>query len=206
VTTVTAPLDTITAKQAAFISRLAQERVLAEDVRSRLQQTYMGFSKKKASDTISWLLKQPMKSGMVPDRIEAMPKRVRRLEPHEDSSFRVQRPPRQIREPAAEGVYRQDGHVYVVVASRQNPGRRYAKKIVESPPRMTERGEVVDFELVKAPGMVFALEEKDLLPRTEVEALLTKYRKCIRCGANLKQASSVARAAGKRCATKMGLI
>lgn len=201
-TTVTTPLDTITAKQAAFISRLAQERVLAEDVRNRLQQTYMDFSKKKASDTISWLLRQPMKANMVPDHIAAMPKRVREMERQPRTDVKQWKN----REPAAEGVYRLDGKVYVVVSSRQHPERRYAKEVRESAPRMTENGEVVDFELVRAPGMVFALEEEHLLPKVEIEALLTKYRKCIRCGANLKQASSVARAAGKRCATKMGLI
>jgi hypothetical protein len=209
----TAPEAPITERQAPFIRQLANERVLPEDVRQRLLNGYEGFSKAKASETIKWLLRQPVKPGQVPNRIAAMPQaatsRSRTVAAErvnaELSRQRTtgERPARSA--PAEEGAYQKDGVVYIVISNKQGT-RRYAKKIVESPPRMTESGEVVDFEFERSPGMVFVLTAADRLEKVEIERLMTKYKRCIRCHVQLKAAKSVARAAGKRCATKLGLI
>lgn len=97
------------------------------------------------------------------------------------------------------GVFRKDGHIYVVKPNKEKT-RVYAKEIVESAPRMTETGEVVDFESVYRPGVVFTLTENDRWDLVEAQSLLTKYARCIVCGAHLKAAKSVAGAIGPICA------
>jgi hypothetical protein len=97
------------------------------------------------------------------------------------------------------GVFKKDGRIYVVKPNRDKT-RVYAKEIVESPARMTENGEVVDFEAVYAPGVVFKLTEADRLNLEDAKDWLTKFARCIVCGRNLKAAKSVAAAIGPVCA------
>src|SRR5574338_93199 len=97
------------------------------------------------------------------------------------------------------GVYRKDGKIFVVKPN-QDKTRVYAKEIIPSAPRMTEAGEVVDFETVYRPGAVYDLTEADRWDLKEARAFLTKYARCIVCGAHLKAAKSVAGAIGPVCA------
>jgi hypothetical protein len=101
------------------------------------------------------------------------------------------------------GVFRKGGKIYVVKPNKDKT-RFYAKEIVESPPRMTEAGEVVDFETVYRPGVVFGLTEADRWPLKEAQQFLTRYARCIVCGAHLKAAKSVAGAIGPVCAKYFG--
>jgi hypothetical protein len=97
------------------------------------------------------------------------------------------------------GVFLKDGHIYVVKPNKDRT-RVYAKEIIPSAPRMTEAGEVVDFETVYRPGVVYQLTEEDRWDFEEARKLLTKYARCIVCGAHLKAAKSVAGAIGPVCA------
>jgi len=97
------------------------------------------------------------------------------------------------------GVFRKDGRIYVVKPNREKT-RFYAKEIVESPARMTESGLKVDFESIYRPGKVYDLKETDRWDLAEARDFLTKYSRCIVCGAGLKAAKSVAGAIGPVCA------
>jgi hypothetical protein len=96
------------------------------------------------------------------------------------------------------GVFRKDGRIYVVKPNKDKT-RVYAKEIVESPARMTEAGEVVDFEAIYRPGAVFNLSETDRWDLAEAKDFLTKYARCIVCNRHLKAAKSVAEAIGPIC-------
>lgn len=91
---------------------------------------------------------------------------------------------------ATPGVYRKDGEIYVVVPNKAGT-RVYAKKLVESPPRMTENGEVVDFELEYVRGVVFNLTEDDKMKLADAKDLIIKYGRCIKCKRTLKNAKTL---------------
>jgi Family of unknown function (DUF6011) len=101
------------------------------------------------------------------------------------------------------GVFRRDGRIYVVKPNKEKT-RCYAKEIIESPPRMTEAGEVVDFETVYRPGLVYNLQESDRWPLADAAKFLTKYARCIVCGRHLKAAKSVATSIGPVCSKYFG--
>lgn len=197
-------------RQIAFLWRLSRERVAPQDAIQRLQdelaQHDLGAAKfpfAKADVSIKWFLNQPLRPGMFPERIKAMPT------PNEARGILV---PGEKRNPAPVGVYKVGDDIYIVKESRQNAGRRYAAKLVVSPPRMTENGEEVDFEYVRAPGVVFQLTADDLMSEVDMKDFMIKYRKCMRCGHGLKAARTLQRAeelgkmVGKTCARKWGLI
>ena len=96
------------------------------------------------------------------------------------------------------GVFRKDGRIYVVKPNKEKT-RVYAKEIVESPARMTENGEVVDFETRYAPGVVFSLTESDRWDLADAKDFLTRFAKCIVCGRHLKAAKSVESSIGPVC-------
>ncbi len=97
------------------------------------------------------------------------------------------------------GVFRKDGEVYVVKPNREKT-RLYAKKLVEAPSnRLTEQGEVVEFDFVYAPGAIYNLTEANRMPLEEGKKLMIRYGKCIVCGRRLKVAESVERGIGPVC-------
>lgn len=202
-------------RQIAFLWELSRERVVPTDALERLQNALAQHElaqrdadkmpHEKAHASIEWLLRQNVRPGVVPSRIRALPT------PNEANNVRVL-VPGQKREPAPVGVYKWNGDIYIVKTSRQNPDRRFACKLVVSPPRVTEAGEEVDFDYVRAPGVVFQLTENDRMSEADMKEFMIKYRKCIRCGHNLKAAKTIQRSealgvmVGKTCAKKMGLI
>jgi hypothetical protein len=97
------------------------------------------------------------------------------------------------------GVFRKDGRIYVVKPNKEKT-RVYAKEIIESPARMTENGEVVDFETRYAAGVVFTLTEADRWDLADAKDFLTKFARCIVCGRHLKAAKSVESSIGPVCA------
>jgi hypothetical protein len=106
--------------------------------------------------------------------------------------------PREV--PVMMGVFRKaDGRIFVVKPNKAKT-KLYAKEIIESAPRMTEAGEVVDFETVYRPGAVYDLNESERWDLAEAQNFLTRYARCIVCGAHLKAAKSVAGAIGPVCA------
>jgi hypothetical protein len=118
------------------------------------------------------------------------------------------------------GVYRRDGEIFVVKGNKayiswrkHNPAgprpaeaRLYAKRLAESPPRVTEAGTEVSFELVYAPGVIYDLAPTDRLPLADAEQLATRYGRCIACGATLKAAKSVREAIGPVCRKYFGPV
>ena len=97
------------------------------------------------------------------------------------------------------GVFRKGVRIYVVKPNRDKT-RVYAKEIIESPARMTESGEKVDFESIYRPGVVFDLTENDRWDLADAKDFLTKYAKCIVCNRSLKAAKSVEQLIGPVCA------
>jgi len=97
------------------------------------------------------------------------------------------------------GVFKKDGRIYVVKPNKDKT-RVYAKEVVESPARLTENGEEVDFETRYAPGAVYKLTEADRWDIADAQDFLTKFSRCIVCGRHLKAAKSVANAIGPVCA------
>ena len=97
------------------------------------------------------------------------------------------------------GVYKKDGHIYVVKPNKLKT-KVYAKEIIESPARMTENGAVADFTTVYRSGVVFQLTEADRWNLADAKDFLTRFSKCIVCGRHLKAAKSVAGSIGPICA------
>jgi hypothetical protein len=96
------------------------------------------------------------------------------------------------------GVYERAGQVYVVQFNRQKT-RLYAKRLVESAPRLTETGTHVDFDFEYAKGAIYSLRPEDLMPLERAKELIVRYGRCIRCGARLQAATSVERGIGPVC-------
>ena len=118
------------------------------------------------------------------------------------------------------GVYRLGTDVYVVkgnqtylswrkhdpASPRPQDARLYAKRLVESAPRVTEAGTEIPFELVYAPGVIYDLAPSDRMPLSEAEELSTRYAACIVCGARLKAAKSVRSLIGPVCKKYFGEV
>lgn len=198
-------------RQVAFIRELASERNLAENARERLlrklDSELISFSDAR-DNIIPWLLRQTVKSGVVPSHIQAMPRQAKSESlAAEDQRSQRQRSHRDPSTLPTSGVFRKDGETYVIVPSRRNPGRHYAMRMVETPNRLTPSGEVVNFDYVKDPGAIWQLYEEHRLPAEAVEALVVQHKVCIYPGCNrvLRAAKSVAAGVGKRHAEKLGI-
>lgn len=203
-------------RQIAFLFELARERDADEEIRKRLvhylerhqdsDDSYL-MTKDRASKWIKWMLKAPVRPGVVPDRIRAMPK----AETPEKKSkvVSIQRPKRDLeKDPLpTSGVFQFEGTIYIVVPSKRNPGKFYAKKMIETPPRLTTSGETVTFDYVAAPGMIWFLYESNRLPEQAIRKLMVKHSVCIYpgCYRSLRAAKSVAAGVGKRHAEKLGI-
>lgn len=192
-----------TDKQVAFLRKLLNERQCPAEAAERLDKDLIRhrdatqdsdlITFAKADASIKWFLKP----GNAPMKVAS---EVLSVWPHRDAT------------PATVGVYRKDESIYIVLESTKNAGHTYAKKLVVSPPRMTEAGEEVDFEYIRAPGMVYSLTEADRMTDYDLRDFLIKYRKCIKCGKSLfaaktlQRAEELGRMVGKRCAQKLGLV
>lgn len=216
-------------RQIAFQFELVRERVVPAEASERLQNALARHNVARsnadrmpfevADRNIKWLIRQPMKPGVVPSRIQAMPRDESRLpsaeqeakwtreiqereaaeeahrmqfKMHRDQQLSAPRPEPKRSEPAPVGVYQKDGTIYVVKENRQGT-RRYAVRLVVGAPRITENGEEVDFNYEKAPGMVYALTEADRMTKADMQDFMLKYRKCIRCGYHLHAAKTLKR-------------
>jgi hypothetical protein len=108
--------------------------------------------------------------------------------------------------PAAVGVYRKDGSLYVVrefTPQGEQRKVRYAREIVPltdaQGDRLNQQGERVRVEERKAPGMQYRLTQADALPLEEVTALSIQWESCLVCGRHLRVAESVERGIGPVC-------
>jgi len=180
--TLNQPAKLATPSQVNYLKDLAKDRLVPEQHAGRLAQLLSNhevgvkhLERKLASDTIDWLKKLPLRPAA------------------------KQQPAKQ---PLVMGVYQHDGQLFVV-KPRKDKTRLYAMRVVESAPRLTEKGEVVDFELVFAPGMMKALDLSERLTMLQAESLLIRFERCINCHRHLKAAKSVAEGIGPVCASKM---
>ncbi|HEV2174236.1 MAG TPA: hypothetical protein VGR71_11750 [Nitrospira sp.] len=204
-------------RQIALLQELARERDISVADSTRLvtylarhtdpRDTYqMSFD--KADRSIKWFFRATkVRSGVVPSHIQAMPTAevvsLRQPDHRESTATRDIR-----RDPATlptQGVFRKDGETYVVVPTRS--GKHIAKRLVETPERLTSSGETVKFDWVSAPGVIWALYEEHRLPVSDIEAMMIQHRVCIYpgCLRTLKAAKSVTAGVGKRHAERLGI-
>src|ERR1700759_2905930 len=119
--------------QTQYIELLVAERQIPKALSYRLQETLAKgpMPTKQASDTIDWLKKQPKKvsTATAPAKAEAK---------------------------VGPGVYMHDGRI-VVGKLAKDKKNCYAKQLTETSKRVTEDGEVVDFEMVYVKGLIFKL-------------------------------------------------
>jgi hypothetical protein len=103
-----------------------------------------------------------------------------------------------VHEAVKPGVYQLDDVTYVVKPNRDKT-RLYAMRLVNSPPRLMESGDVAKLELEYARGLIFQLTGEHRLPAEEVAKISRVYGRCLYCGHGLKAAASVERMIGPVC-------
>lgn len=101
------------------------------------------------------------------------------------------------------GLYRHKDNYYVVVQSKSNPDRRYAKRAVPLGERQQDRvnanGQAVRIRFEYDSGIIWRLKDTDRLPAEEANALSIQYGACFLCGRTLKVKESVERGIGPIC-------
>lgn len=171
----------ITDPQRDRILRDAAKRAIAADVRDRLVANVATFTIATASATIDWLNRQPVRHG---DTTQAAP--ATRSD---------------VVTVTAPGMYRDAaGVIYLVQASKQNPGRLYAKtRHAITAQRLNEDGDRVKFEYDYTPGAIYGLTPAMQVTVAEATSLSLEYGACCKCGRKLKAATSVERSIGPVC-------
>lgn len=96
------------------------------------------------------------------------------------------------------GVYKNGNDIYVVKMNREKT-RVYAKKLVESAPRLTATGEQANFDFEYAAGAIYSLNAGMKMSIEEAKPYMIKYSRCISCGRFLKDKKSVERGIGPVC-------
>lgn len=101
---------------------------------------------------------------------------------------------------AKPGVYELNGEIYVLKHNKAKTNI-YAKRLVElnTARRLTDDGEVVDFDMVYSPGIARQLREEHRMPLARAEELGIRYGKCMNCHRPLRAARSVKQAYGPVC-------
>ncbi len=180
----------MTEAQARFIQNLLGTRDVpggapeVERIRGKL--TEGEITKQQASDMIGWLKTLPIVSASLTAATPGQPSA----------------PADPVTE---EGLYLHDDRVYKVQRSKTS-GRLYAKVLTVTIPearRLTEAGEVVNFDYTYAPGAFRVLSASDRLTAERAESLSIVYSWCIRCGRALKRAESVQAGMGPVCRNKV---
>lgn len=170
------------AKQIAFIVRLSDERVApakphTDDVQSYFRVISAArsgkstLSSKMASAAIEFLLTLPKKEA-------ALPKGEKQA--------------------AQPGYYFRDGKVYVVVASKNNPGRFYAKELVVP----TDGRARASWNY--APGIHKHLRDSERLTAQQAASLGHQHGYCMVCGRRLDDPRSVQDGIGPVCIKRLG--
>ena len=181
-----------TEKQLSFISTLARERVLAPEVRARLDRKQASFDVRTASETIAWLLSQP------------------KQQPPQQQSLRVGDGPaiilpseasiaRAIQAAVPEGRYaiERDGVTKFYQVDKPKDGKWAGRTFVSvqaSDDKYPVRDAIQRSEILKA----IAVDVKGAML-----AYGLKLGKCGHCGRTLTDETSRARGIGPICAAKM---
>lgn len=224
-------------KQISLLFELATERVIPPDAKYRLvnklakhqdRTDRYQMTMSDAREAIGWLFRQSVRPGVVPSHIQAMPTNERKRHTAEigprpgseanyaraagaqlrqdrnlnSASRAVKRDPETL---LTSGVFRLNSEIYIIVPTRS--GKHVAKRLVNTPKRLTSSGEIVEFDYVMAPGVIWALEEEHRLPVADIQSMLIQYKMCIYpgCYRRLRAAKSVAAGVGKRHAERLGI-
>lgn len=163
------------AAQVGFIQRLAQERVVPEEMGPVVASpdALVALPGQDASRLIETLKACQRRDG------SGGPVAVQVTEP---------------------GMYQRDGEVYKVQRARGSD-RLYAKRLVViGGRRLRDADEArVNFEFEYDRGAVFRLEPGDRMSQEQARAFGIRYGVCCVCGITLKDAESVARGIGPVC-------
>lgn len=96
-------------------------------------------------------------------------------------------------QPATEGMYRKDGHIYKVIHAVHGSGHLYAKVL-----------DVADRKFYVAKrGTLHTLRQVDRMSTAEAAEFGHLYGFCVRCAATLTDENSIARGMGPTCAGKI---
>jgi len=106
-----------------------------------------------------------------------------------------------------EGVYViGDGMENVIKVKKSKAGNLYALRLKETGgTRITEVGEVVNFEWEYAPGLIKDIKPEQKMSFEQAKAFGVRFGKCVRCNRHLKAAESVEKAIGPVCAKWFGV-
>lgn len=198
-----------TPRQVALIRELLNERVVspqdAERLRRKLDAKQI-YKEDARTRIIPWLFGRDMRPGVVPSRINAMPKSEKKPQ---SGPVSIRKPSRDLeKDPLpTSGVFRYENEIYIIVPSKRNQGKFYAKRMVVTPPRLTTSGATVNFDYANAPGMIWYLYEAHRMPPEAIEELMIQHKVCIYpgCFRGLRAAKSVSAGVGKRHAEKLGI-
>lgn len=201
---------TATDRQIAFIKDLLHSRVVsdaqAERCRARLADG--SFTKKLASDSITWFLAQPKLpapptktftmdtetfDALIQDREIAMDRTVAEAKMERDG-FTDRAPVTEI------GIYELGDKIFKVKRSKSD--RLYAEVLsytVGEALRLTAAGTVIKAKYVYSAGAIYTLSAADRITGDRAKELSVVFTSCIVCGRHLKNALSVERAIGPVC-------
>lgn len=170
------------AKQVAFIVRLSDERVAPAKPHTEEVVSYFRciaaarkgntVSSRMASAAIEFLLTLPKKAAPLPEGEK---------------------------QAAQPGYYFRDGKVYVVIASKNNPGRLYAKVLIVPTDRKAARA-----RWEYAPGVHKHLLDSERLTAVQAASLGHQHGYCMVCGRRLDDPRSVQDGIGPVCIKNLG--
>lgn len=197
---------TATDRQISFIKDLLHSRqctdAQAERCRARLADG--SFSKKLASDTITWFLKQPklaakpVQTQLEMDLDDAMMNAmVQEAEKAQDVTAYMTND-----EPVTEiGIYEVGDAIFKVTRSKKTGGL-YASRLIYTvgqAERLTAAGTVIKAKYEYEFGAIADLRASHRVTAERAKALSIIFTSCIVCGRHLKNALSVERAIGPVC-------
>lgn len=171
--------EPVTERQAAFVRKLARERVfprLGSTRAERLTQVeslITSIDKMRMTTLIGQLVGSPF--DKTPDA-EADAEKL------------------------TAGVYEVNGEIFNIKWNKAKTNL-YAQRLVELPnvDRLTESGDVVHIEFEYAPGVVHRVRPHHKMPLERARELTIRYGRCLACGRRLKNAESVERGIGPVC-------
>lgn len=160
-------------------------------------------SSRQVSEMIVWLKKHP-KAVTAIDTDEVAPAKPMQLSLN-NLRESVQ-PKEEVFDPhtLSIGVYRRDSEIYIVKPNKEK-SRMYALRMYSTPNRVTESGDIVQFDFAYDKGAIWKLRPEHKVTQAEAEALSVRHGRCIICNAKLKAAVSVKRMMGRVCYSRQGL-
>lgn len=195
------PADRPTAKQTAFVLRLADERLTADEVTALRNDLGSGkFSRRTISGEIDRLKALPRRDPVghyAPAATGPVVRHASGQETTEDGRTAAD---------LDAGMYRMDGTIYKVQKAVHGSGYLYAKKLVKTEQTFDmQRGfkgkDGWAFEY--APGIIYKLRPEHRMTLEEAKEFGALYGTCCVCGRTLTRESSIEAGIGPVCAGKV---